>query len=259
MGDSILDSLSLPLSGIVPSDQLTETEASAVEQSDGAQRRDTTPFITPVIGLISNEDVPVMNSASRRTVCSKDATNEYMEPNENLKFTVVKQKQKSKEDEGKEGEEQLQEEHKTSKRSIRKKRKHPDQRHSESDEEEQEVLSMTRTNKNKEAKTVRKEGWNRAELATCMSKLGVKTLHLPEDPSLCFIYVSCLSSQPRVIIERLSVETVSAQQTGRRGKFSHEEQQSVRRKSPIKTAAHKSTNSQRQKRHSDLPGLDDKE
>lgn len=267
MGDSILDSLSLPLSGTVPSDQQRET--STEDQSDDSQRRDTTSFITPVIGLISNEDVPVMNSASRSTVGSKDATNEYMEPNENLKFTVVRQKQKD--DEVKETEEQLQEEHpeevrKTSKRSIRKKRKHPDQRLSESDEEEREVLSMTRsgkmrisrvrqgrgdqsTNKSKEegAKTVRNEEWNRAELATCMTKLGVKTLHLPEDPFLCSIYVSCLSCQPTVVIEKLAAASVRAHQSGGRGK------------SPVKTAAHKSSNSQRQKRHSDLPGLADKE
>ncbi|XP_026209358.1 TERF1-interacting nuclear factor 2 isoform X2 [Anabas testudineus] len=273
MGDSILDSLSLPLSGRVPSDQPTETKRSAVEQPGGAQRRDNTPFITPVIGLISNEDVPVMNSTSRRTVSSKDATNDS---NENLRFTVVNQKQQSKDDEGQEAEEELQEETKTSKRSIRKKRKHPDQRPSESDEEE--LLDMTRsgkkrisrvrqgrggqrTDKKKEegAKTVRNEECNTAVLSTCMTKLGVGALHLPEDPSLSSIYASCLSSQPRVIIEKLSVASVSADRPGRRGKYSHEEQQSKRRNSPIKTVAHKSRNSHGQKRDSDLPGLDDKE
>lgn len=279
MGDSILDSLSLPPSGIGPPDQSTEIKASAVDQSDDAQRRDTTSFISPVMPLISNEDVPVMNCASRRTVCSKDdAPNECHEPNESSKFTVVKQKQKCNDGEREEDEEQLQEEHPQEGRSIRKKRKQPDQGQSESDEEELEALSMARprkkrmnrlaqgrgdprTNKNKEegAKTVRNKEWNRAELATCMSELGVKTLHLPDDPSLCSIYMSCLSNQPTVTIKKLSVETVSAHHTGRRGKSSHEPQQSERRTSPIKPAAQKSTNSQSRKRHSDLPGLDDKE
>lgn len=278
MGDSILDSLSLPLSGRVASNRPTETKKSAVDQSDGAQTRDNTPFITPVIGLISNEDVPVMISASGRMVSSKDATNVFIDPKENLKLTMVKQKQKSKDDEGKEGEEELQEETKTSKRNIRKKRKHPDQRQSESDDEEEQVLGLTRsakkrisrvrqarcdqrTNKSEEegAKTVRNEECNTAVMATCMSKLGVKTLHLPEDPSLCSIYLSCLSSQPRVIIEKLSVASVSAHRTGRRGKSSHKEQQNERRKSPIKAAAHKTMSNQHQKCDSDLPGLDDKE
>uniref|UniRef100_A0A3Q1HC28 TERF1-interacting nuclear factor 2 N-terminal domain-containing protein n=1 Tax=Anabas testudineus TaxID=64144 RepID=A0A3Q1HC28_ANATE len=222
MGDSILDSLSLPLSGRVPSDQPTETKRSAVEQPGGAQRRDNTPFITPVIGLISNEDVPVMNSTSRRTVSSKDATNDS---NENLRFTVVNQKQQSKDDEGQEAEEEL-----SGKKRISRVR---------------QGRGGQRTDKKKEegAKTVRNEECNTAVLSTCMTKLGVGALHLPEDPSLSSIYASCLSSQPRVIIEKLSVASVSADRPGRRGKYSHEEQQSKRRNSPIKTVAHKSRNS----------------
>ncbi|XP_070786101.1 TERF1-interacting nuclear factor 2 [Enoplosus armatus] len=256
MGDSILDSLSLPPSGRVPS-----------IPSNGAQTRDKTPFITPVIGLISNEDVPIMGSANKRTLRCSDATNEHLDPKENLKFTVVKQRQNPKDDGVKEGGEQV-EERNSSKRSSGMKRKQPDKRESESDEEE-EVVGMTssrkkgislrngasrlgqgrsdqRTNESEEdgAKTVRHEECNRAVLETCMTQLGVKTLHLPEDPSLRSVYVSCLSSQPRVVIEKLSLTSASANRTG---KSSYKQKpQNQRRKSPVKAPSH-------------FPGVDDKE
>lgn len=69
MGDSILDSLSLPLSGRVASKQPKITTG------------DKTSFITPVFGLISN-DVPVMASATKR----------MLRNDEQREFTSVKEK-----------------------------------------------------------------------------------------------------------------------------------------------------------------------
>ena len=264
MGDSILTSLSLPPSGRVPSNKPTGDKKSAVDPSAGTQTRDNTPFITPVIGLISNEDVPVMNSSNKRTLRNDDVTNEK------LKFTLVKQKQNPKDD-------GVEEDSNTSKGSSRMKRKQPDE--SESDEED-EVLCMIspgkkriskslgngsgmfsqvggdrRTNKSEEdqARTSGNEH-NRAVLETRMTQLGVKTLRLPDDPSLCSIFVSCLSSQPQVVLEKLSVTSASVNRTVRGEKALH-----TRRKSQVKAPAHKSTSSQLQKPDLDFHGLDDKE
>lgn len=283
MGDSILASLSLPPSGRVPSNQPTGAKKSAVDHSSATQTRDKTPFITPVIGLISNEDVPVMISANKKTVrgaepaSSRDATNEHLDPKENLKFTVVKQRQNPKDDGVKQGGEQVEEERSASKRSSGMKRKQPDGRESESDEEEEE-LGLTTSREKRISRSLRNgasrlgqgrgedgpkpvsnEECNRAVLETCMTQLGVKTLHLPEDPSLCSMFVSCLSSPPRVVIEKLSVTSASTNRIGRGGKSFYMTQQNQRRKSPVKAPTHKSTSNQPQKTDSDFPGLDDKE
>lgn len=271
MGDSILASLSVPPSGRIPSNEPTGANNSAVHQSDRTQTKDKTAFITPVIGLICNEDVPAM--IRTLPASSKDATDKHLQPKE--KFTVVKQKPK-------EGEEQVQEERNASKRSTGMKRKQPDERQSESDEEE-EVSGMTssgeeritrrlrsgasrlrqdtadrRTNESKEDKAVRDEECSRAAaLETCMTQLGVKTLHLPEDPSLRSMFVSCLSRQPRVIIEKLSENPANANRTDGGGKSLNVKQQNQRRKSSVKSQTRKSN--QHQKPDLDFPGLDNKE
>ncbi|XP_044039345.1 TERF1-interacting nuclear factor 2 isoform X2 [Siniperca chuatsi] len=275
MGDSILASLSLPPSGRVPSNEQTGAKKSAMDQSNGTQTRDKTPFIKPVIGLISNEDLPVMISANKRTLRGDDATNEHLDPKENLKFTGVKQRQNPRGDGVKEGGEQVEEESNAPKRSSGIKRKQPDKRESESDEEEEE-LGMTRSREKRISRSLRNgasrlrqgggdqstnesgrnEECNGAVLETCVTCMGVKSLRLPEDPSVRSMFVSCLNSQPRVIIEKLSL--TSADRTDRGGtSLQKQKQQSQRRTSPVK--AHKSTSNRPQKPDSDFPGLDDKE
>ncbi|XP_078132637.1 TERF1-interacting nuclear factor 2 [Sander vitreus] len=277
MGDSILASLSLPPSGRIPSNQPTGAKGSAMDQSAGTQTRGKTPFITPVIGLISNEDVPVMIRTLRggEAASSKDATNEHLHPTENLKFTVVKRRQKVKNYGAEE------EERNASERSSGMKRKQPDHGENESDEEE-EVLGMTRTGKKRissslrngvsmlrqdrgdmgtnesdEDEAVRNEEHNRAALETCMTRLGLKTLHLPEDPSLCPLLVSCLSNQPRVIIEKLCLTPASAYMTDRGGISLYMKRQNRRRKSLGKGPTRKSNQSPNP--DLDVPGLDNKE
>ncbi|XP_033466012.2 TERF1-interacting nuclear factor 2 isoform X1 [Epinephelus lanceolatus] len=264
LGDSILASLSLPPSGKVPSDQPTEATKSAVDQSDVTMTRDKPQFVTPVIGLISNEDVPVMIRTSRdnEPASSKDAT--ASDPKDKLKFTVIKTRQKPKE-----GEEDMEEEGNALQRKSGLKRKQPDKQ-SESEEEE-EVLRMIRTgesrisgrlrrrdnqrtNESKEDEAVRDEEQKRAALETCMSQLGVKALHLPEDPSLRSIFASCLIHQPRVVIDKLSVTPPNANRTDRGGKSINVTRQNQRRNLPVKAPTN-----QRRKPDLDYPGLDDKE
>uniref|UniRef100_A0A8C4E5F7 TERF1 (TRF1)-interacting nuclear factor 2 n=1 Tax=Dicentrarchus labrax TaxID=13489 RepID=A0A8C4E5F7_DICLA len=215
MGDSILASLSLAPSGKVPSNQPTVGDKSAADKSDGTQKRNEGPVITPVIGLISNEDVPALMSANKKT-------NEHLE--ENLKFTVVKQRQNPKH-----GGEQAEEESNDSKRSSGMKRKQPDERESEEEEEEEEVLAMNRPGAKRLSKSFRSG-----------------------DPSLCSIFVSCLSSQPRVVIEKLQVTSAGSNCSGRGGKSLYTKQQNQGRKSAVKAPTRRSASDQLQKPDSDF-------
>uniref|UniRef100_A0A8C2X3M0 TERF1 (TRF1)-interacting nuclear factor 2 n=1 Tax=Cyclopterus lumpus TaxID=8103 RepID=A0A8C2X3M0_CYCLU len=230
MGDSILASLSLPPSGRIPSNGPTGAKRPGVDQSSGTQTRDKTAFITPVIGLISNEDVPFM-------IRTKDATNEHLHPKENLKYTVVKERQNPKD-----GEEQVEGERTESKRSSGTKRKQPDEGECDDDDEEEEVFDMTGSRKKgmrslsgvsivKQERGEEGGGAAKKEaLETCMTRLGVKTLHLPEDPSVRSIFVSCLRSQPRVMIEGMTLTN------GGGGKSLCVRRETRRRKSPVKAA-----------------------
>ncbi|TKS92952.1 TERF1-interacting nuclear factor 2 TRF1-interacting nuclear protein 2 [Collichthys lucidus] len=179
MGDSILTSLAP--SGRVPSNQ--PTGAAATYQSNHTHTRDETTFIKPVIGLISNENVPVMISANKKT---------------KEKFTMLKQRQNPEDVEAKEGGEQVEEGKNASERRSGVKRKHPNRIESDSDEEE-EVWGTIRSGKTR-----------MAGLETSMNQLGVKT---PKDPSLRSIFVSCLSSQPTVVIKKLSPTSSSTDRT----------------------------------------------
>lgn len=274
MGDSILASLSLPPSGRVRSNQSTGTKNPAADQSNSAQAKGETSFVTPVIGLISNEEVPFMIAAKERTQRGEDASKE------NSKFTLVKPRQTPKDVGVKDDGEQVEEEGKASKRSSRMKRKQADR--SESDEEE-EVLGIIRSahkrtsqgfrsgasrltqgrdhqgrieNKDDGAETTRNDMCNRAVLESRMTQLGVKALHLPEDPSLCSIFLSCLSSQPKVVLQKLAVTAASASRTGSGGKSFYVKRQNPRRRSLVKAP---SKSNQPQKPDLDYTGLDDKE
>ena len=266
MGDSILTSLSLPPSGRVPSSQPTGPRKSFADESNGTQTKDRTPFITPVIGLISNDDVPFLKHR-KELASSKGATSVNFYSKQNSKFTSLKPKQKSKDDGEKEGSE---EERNSPERSSGVKRKQPDGRESASEEEE-EVLCIRTPVKMRLSGSLRfggsvqrgndesekDEACNTTVLETRMKQLGVGTLHLPEDPSLHSIFVSCLNCEPKVIIEKLSVTPAGVKVTDRGGRSSYKNRQHQRRKSPVKASTHKSN--QPQKLDSDFPGLDDKE
>ncbi|XP_062239670.1 TERF1-interacting nuclear factor 2 [Platichthys flesus] len=270
MGDSILDSLSLPPSGRVASNQ-----GGAKASADNQSGKGKTPFIKPVIGLISNEDVPVMVLASKRALrddkpaASKDATNKH------LKFTVVKERQQPN-DKGREGEEQLEGERDVSNSSRGTKRKQPDNRQSEFDEEEEEeeeedddVAGMTKSGKRKLSRVRQGSGdqrtseseeeqLNGAAVAVSMTRLGVQSLHLPDDPSLCSLFECCLRKQPRIIIKKLPAASAGASRMGGGGTSFHKEE-NQRRRSPVKAPLQKSRSYQLEKLDSDSSGLDDKE
>ncbi|XP_074554969.1 TERF1-interacting nuclear factor 2 [Halichoeres trimaculatus] len=172
MGDSILNSLSLPPSGKVPSNQPTGAKTT---------RGDKTPFISPVIGLISNEEVPVMASTSKRTLRNE----------ERAEFTSVKER-------------------KSSERSSGMKRKRPGGSQSESDEEE-EVLSRSGRkgmsgSSRSEARMLKKCRGDEKE-----EDEADELPQLSEDSSL---------PQPRVVIEKLPAASLYPHMSRRGGKSS---------------------------------------
>lgn len=197
MGDSILASLSLPLSGRVASDQPAEAKRSSVDPSHYTQTRDKIPRITPVTGTppyITGASSPVMISSSKRTQSGDSVTKL------NLKFTPIKQREDS------------------------------------------------QSGANVVARTVREEACDRAALETGLTKMEVKSLPLPEDPSLSSVFKTCLHSQPRIVLDRLP-ETLTGFR-GERSKYST--QQKRRRASP----APKTTRNQPD---TDFPAPDNKE
>lgn len=268
MGDSILASLSLPPSGRVPSNQQTgpiksfagqSTISSSVPETNGSQARDKAPFMTPVIGLISSEDVPVMISANKRAQRDDKSASSKDGINGNLK---------SKKEE------------RNTPKCSRIKRKLPDQRESESDEEE-EVLSLTRSQRKrisrstsnqenrlrqstserrtneseKDGPKTRGNGESyRAVLKASVTQLGVEMLKLPEDPYLRSLFASCLLNQPTVVIDRLEMTSASNNETGKAGKSPYDQRRNQRMTLPVKAPMHEA-----RKLELDFPGLDDKE
>ncbi|XP_008426217.1 TERF1-interacting nuclear factor 2 isoform X1 [Poecilia reticulata] len=230
MGDSILTSLSLPPSGKVPSDQ------SAAEQTNCSRPGATTPLVTPVI---SNGDVPARKQTSQggEKSNSKDSADDQRDPN--AKFTLVKQKPKPVGVS-------------SSNESRGRKRKLTD---TEDRDSEEDVISGGKSiNGNPEAKeksqTLPNNGYNSELLNRHISKLGIKKLHLPEDPSICSVFASCLSSNPRVIIRKLPVSSASVGLSGGGVKSFYKEQQKKKSSTWKQTSGCQTPES---------PGKDDKE
>ncbi|CAL9694640.1 unnamed protein product [Knipowitschia caucasica] len=195
MGDSILASLSLLPSGKQPSNEATE-----FGPTDESSHK--TPFIKPVFGLISNDKVPCMISASQRLRSSeaiKD-NDEYWESlsESNCKYTGVKEKQV--------GESSHQVDI-----GNGQKRKLVEDGDDESDQED--VLRKARavkrraTTKSHQISDACKPKeipvQNGEMLKTCLNKIGWNKPHIPDNDSLCAIWISCLKSQPKVKIEKL--------------------------------------------------------
>uniref|UniRef100_H2LT82 TERF1 (TRF1)-interacting nuclear factor 2 n=1 Tax=Oryzias latipes TaxID=8090 RepID=H2LT82_ORYLA len=218
MGDSILTSLSLPPSGRTASNPSTESSKSPSNPSR-QQPADTTPFITPVIGLISNEEVPAMISARKKSMQAdegsgpKDAANKQRGPKESPKFTLLKEKLKPNDDQGQEedGRSPLN-------KNTKRKRKQADK--TESDSDDDEVFNVSRSAKKRESTYMHRErdqgadedkekgeerdtGCSREVLIARMSELGIRGLHQPGDPSIQSAFASCLSKQPIVHIRKL--------------------------------------------------------
>ncbi|KAM4612232.1 TERF1-interacting nuclear factor 2 [Polymixia lowei] len=279
MGDSILTSLSLPLSGRAASNRPTGSGAPSVGDpgvsrpvpgTNRTQTRHETPFITPVIGLISNEDVPVMISANKRNArdeqpaSTQDATNENLEPTEKLKLTMVKQRQKSKEDGMREDDKLEVQQESGPKKTHGMKRKLTDKRETESDEEEreEETPQVTRNRRKRMRKSVKNSDGDAVsdrEDPTGVAQLGLSRLKLPEHPSLRSVFTSCLRNQPKVVITRVETSSEGSGGTSAGASPPHWQLQGGGTESPVTTRTHGNMRSNPRRLELELPDLDDKE
>ncbi|XP_029944348.1 TERF1-interacting nuclear factor 2 [Salarias fasciatus] len=225
MGDSILTSMSLPPSG-------------RVRKSPSDQCQGKAP-ITPVFGLISNEDVPIMRTLQK----------------ESQSFTSIRYKPEAGGSEAG-----------CSPRGAGTKRKQPEEGERESSEGEEEAAGPSRpANKKKSRQRARKSttttearGAKAAGDGSCSNKIpAASAAQRPQHASLSAAIASCLSSQPRVVVERLSMQAVLARSSfkGEAASPSHKQQ---RRKSPVK-AQRRPQRGSHQTPESQSPGLDDKE
>lgn len=183
---------------------------AAAGPSDNTQSQTETPFITPVIGIMSNEDVPVMCSANKRGLTKGGVT------------------------EVDAGGEQP-EKRKVAKPSGRMKRKQPDR--SDSDEEVEvdgTVISeeqATRSSLRSVARVPQLDRDSERDTRTEDSEredLGVKPLH--EDLKLHF--VSCVNRQPMIRLRREPVSPDSISDSSRASKSPRVQRQAQRRLKP---------------------------
>uniref|UniRef100_A0A3Q2PYD5 TERF1 (TRF1)-interacting nuclear factor 2 n=1 Tax=Fundulus heteroclitus TaxID=8078 RepID=A0A3Q2PYD5_FUNHE len=262
MGDSILASLSLPPSGKLPSNQPTGAGLSAADGTNGSKPAETAPFITPVIGLISNDNVPAMVSARKRAAHaddqskSKDAAGDRQDPSR--EFTLVKQRPEPVG--GDPGQKRVGEGRSSFNPSGGGKRKRPDAAETDSEEEEmsegapgeKRVAGDQRPGETAEdgPETVENNDRSRELLNVYARKPGAEKLRLPEDPALRAAFASCLSSDPRVVIQKLPVCPASTSWSGGGGGSFYKEQQKKT------SSAWKPT---RGCQTAASPGLDDKE
>uniref|UniRef100_A0A3Q2R0P4 TERF1 (TRF1)-interacting nuclear factor 2 n=1 Tax=Fundulus heteroclitus TaxID=8078 RepID=A0A3Q2R0P4_FUNHE len=237
MGDSILASLSLPPSGKLPSNQPTGAGLSAADGTNGSKPAETAPFITPVIGLISNDNVPAMVSARKRAAHaddqskSKDAAGDRQDPSR--EFTLVKQRPEPVG--GDPGQKRVGEGRSSFNPSGGGKRKRPDAAETDSEEEEmsegapgeKRVAGDQRPGETAEdgPETVENNDRSRELLNVYARKPGAEKLRLPEDPALRAAFASCLSSDPRVVIQKLPVCPASTSWSGGGGGSFYKEQQ----------------------------------
>ncbi|RVE60415.1 hypothetical protein OJAV_G00180930 [Oryzias javanicus] len=167
MGDSILTSLSLPPSGRTASTESTKPPNNPSRE----QPADPSPFITPVIGLISNEEVPAMISARKKSLQAGKPTGDQGRGKD--KNGERKRKQADSDDD---------EEVPTVSRSAKKRGTGKGDQGSNRDEEKREEAGCSKE---------------------VLSEFGIRGLHLPGDPSIQSAFASCLSNQPRVDIRKL--------------------------------------------------------
>lgn len=193
MGDSILNSMSLPPSGKVPSNQ---TEEAITEPSHDTQHK--SPFITPVFGTISNRDVPVMSSKCQGTAAAEPL------------LTAVKHRTNK-------SEESI--ERHTSKTLGGIKRRKPDI--SDSEEEAIDIVGRKKKEKRRNldhsARRLRHDSQDQSSDENQEDGAGVKIkeeplgrhldVHLPQSPSTRSTFLTCLQSKPRVVLRRLSLTT----------------------------------------------------
>lgn len=151
--------------------------------SDDTLIQTETSFITPVIGIISSEEVPVMISANKRTQRDGDAGKVGGEPTKERKvgetIAGIKRKRSDKSESGEEGE-----------------------MHGEVGSEEQ-GMDRSLGSFTSLLKPGRESGKQRKD---SKRDLG---LAWPEDASLRSSFVSCVNSHPVVVLNRMPATAVS--------------------------------------------------
>ncbi|XP_010885994.2 uncharacterized protein tinf2 [Esox lucius] len=210
MGDSVLSSLSLPPSGRVaqsnqsgsmPASVATPGPQSLKALTSQKQVKNKSSLMMPVIGGISNEDLPVMASTNKMAKTSQggfiiqsDSREAESESREKSKYTGVKSREEDSEDE----------EVLVTKRGRKRSR-------NERDGESRRVLRRGRVgevendkqSEEEEATNISDGERKRDFLRDSLARLGFAGLKIPEDQCLCSDFTSCLLNQPRVPIQRL--------------------------------------------------------
>ncbi|XP_045081499.1 uncharacterized protein LOC121572621 isoform X1 [Coregonus clupeaformis] len=218
MGDSILSSLSLPpsgrsqqseQSGYKPAFVATPSPRTLTPLTNHRQTQNRSLPITPVIGGICNEDLPVMASANKRArTCKEEVTiqSDSREVEEEAESTA-----RSKYTEVESREEESDEEVKVMRRGRKRRR-------SARDRESKRVLrrgrgeELVRDGESEEEDTTSgiDEETEGDLLRDCLVQLGIAGLKFPEDQRLCSYITSCLRNQPRVLIPRLTSTDITA-------------------------------------------------
>lgn len=169
---------------------------------------------------------------------------------------MVKQKQNSKDDE------EQTEEINASKRSSGIKRKHPD---SQESDEEAEVCRKSEEKETRRSLTKTLSGLDRSRGEdgavgnVCNREAVEHRVRLPEDPSLRSVFVSCLRSQPRVVLKKLPKTSDGTSTTSAWRKSPCIKGQDQRTESKGRAPAHGRTSSRSQKPEAAFPGPDNKE
>ncbi|KAK7910348.1 hypothetical protein WMY93_015032 [Mugilogobius chulae] len=183
MGDCILTSLSLPPSGKLPTNEPTDQSPSTSHYFN------KTPFIKPVFGLLSNENVPCMISASKRSRSSA-TTGGNNESSSSGPSEVEEVSASQVENVG----------------TARLKRKHIVVDEDSSDDEDVIRCVKRRTTRNsQQSKSAETSFDNREILKACLHSVGLKTHRIPDNDFVCSVWFSCLNRQPKVKVKRLSL------------------------------------------------------
>ncbi|KAG7462139.1 hypothetical protein MATL_G00199520 [Megalops atlanticus] len=223
LGDSILSSLSLPPSGRV---QNTNQETDSSGQSEGRRdaaipsslmhppnrRRGRTPPITPVIGLISSKDLPVMASAGRgrRSAAATPIPSEGAgsgSGGDSPRYTGVRlRSRRDPNTSGEEGAERLLRRGAAREAKRRQSRKTQEEEEDEEEEEERDTgaRGWRRGEERERRRTERRSLRGRER-----EDEGSTDTRRQEGEGLSPLIMSCLQRQPKVLINRLSFTDIT--------------------------------------------------
>ncbi|XP_067117499.1 TERF1-interacting nuclear factor 2 isoform X2 [Osmerus mordax] len=226
LGDTILSSLSLPLSGRVQesSSRVMQTGPPATNHK---RPRDSSPFIEPVIGLMSTKDLPIMLAARRRAGSVPVSLRDSLEQSDSTgssKYTAVKQISTHL---GNTAREEVEEMHVQGKSAAQhkpgKKTRDEGSKGTKKDDEtnagrgtkrrraakDGESRSSGESESDEESVSGREGASEGALMNDRTARSDASARKLPEDVTLSSLVTACLRCQPRVLLCRLG-EAASA-------------------------------------------------